>query len=277
MSSTALGITHNLEDYNADWPTGEEAAARLGVTRRTLDAWFSKGLLIRYRSKKTGKMTFHYSPEEIARLQEQVADGSLGHERMVLESPTSALLAQVYQQNRVLLQSQMQVQREALQDKQAVIEKLLTRCEDLERTHTELVKAREDALNTAHERQAVSETLTRDAARKDKIVTSLFELAPKALESRAASKFVSLITEEQLDIALAMGSEFWSEEQLAQMRALKKDKQAAAAREAAKKAKQAPQAAPQANPPEPPAAPAQPEPEPAVARKKRANRAKKGK
>lgn len=206
-----LGSTHILEAQHAGWPDAAEAAKQLGISRRTFDRMHSLGKIDRYRGKD-GK--YRYNPEDISRLSEDLQADEDEVLAAIADSPTAALLSQAYAHNHFMMTT-MRDMTAAMVAMQGEHTKLLTeRNQRLEDSRDEMIAAREKAMSEAHERELAAKQLDSENARKDKALKGLLELAPVAMATRGASKFMSSISPMQLQMALGLGTEFWTAEQL---------------------------------------------------------------
>lgn len=215
-----LGVTHPLAAGNEDWPTAEQAAKALGITRRTFDKFYAAGRIVRYRSTKG---VYHYDPADIDRLLAE-KDDSESESAWLQANPTAALMMIAYRQMQLSSQRADQMVMWAFEQMRTDAKLLRERCTQLEAAQTGLISAREQALNEAHERQAASELIKLDAERKSKALDEIVNLGKQALGAREASKFLNSFTPEQIHLAASLGKEMWSPEQLATIERMAKAK-----------------------------------------------------
>lgn len=190
-----------------------DAARLLGKTRRTFDRWLQDGRVS--ERWQTAEGTYFYDPDELENIALEIAEEKSDG---ALDQPTAALLHQAYKHNEVMLAQMKDMTATTLEAQKATIILLQERCAVLEKSHNDAINAREDALSHAAERDSAALAAMSEQTRKDKIVDNVFKLAPEVMKAHRASKtsdkLLKSLTTEQVNAAIFLGTDMWSEEQL---------------------------------------------------------------
>lgn len=212
MSET-IDLTELDEDeHPKDLLTPDQAAKRCRTSRRAFERRWASGDLPRY---KIGSRQFRYSASDIEGMvnDDRIEDGS-----DLVEVRAAALLGQAYSHLEMVMKQVHAQGIELHTAMQTLNASLLERCAVLEASHTELIKAREEALNESADREALRQTMTAEQERKNELVKGLTDHFPLIISKLGGSspyqKFFDSFTTKQITdlVALAQMSAEGAEE-----------------------------------------------------------------
>lgn len=195
-----MSETQEVEELEPGWLNTDQAAARMRLSRRQFETRWRSGDFSFPRYKVNGDRTYYYDPKDLA-----TSDLDDLREADIIDTPTAALLAQAYSHNELMMKQYMTMTAQLLQHSTDENQKLRDRCNQLEQTQHDLIKAREDMLNDQHARDMAERELTKDAERKDQALKWLIDTAPLIMKTHAAGKlqhkavkFLDTISPEQI-------------------------------------------------------------------------------
>lgn len=190
-------------EVSGSWYSTAEAADVLGYAPRTLSRLAREGHLKRQRVGGN----WRFDKDQVDRLA-QIPDQAIQDQVEYIEEDT--LLKQAHEFVRAMV-GPARALSDSLQAENAALRK---RCAELERLQTELLTAREEALDRRHERELEVGTLAKKEERKQLALQQLLALVPDAMNSIVpALKLVKSLTPEQRVVLQEAESAFLTDEQ----------------------------------------------------------------
>jgi len=194
----------------SEYVSQAKASEISGMSRFKIHRLVKAGVLSRRRDAE-GKWEYHRGQLTAAKDSAEELDLADGRDH-VLDSLLRYV--QMLQQPHQLMMSHLQAELAGLRQQN----------EALSRVQVELIRAREENLSQAHERELAALTAEQEQSRKTMIMAKGIGLVDKAVSLSQAGKLVESLTLDQLDQMLLVSDALLTPEQQAQLKALRAEK-----------------------------------------------------